>query len=208
MVTTNDDELALQLRRYSGLGYGSITMKKARITKDDIQNPAYERHVALGWNYRMSDVVGAVALAQTERMEELCDMRKASGKIIEEAASDCDWLIPQYTPAECEHAYWAVAIRMANPDITWYDFRKKFMELGGDGIYAAWMLTYLEPAFRNKTFLGRERLFEGYTYEKGLCPVAEMIQPQLLQFKTNYFDTDEAEAQAQILRKTIAYFGK
>ena len=72
MVTTNDDHLALQLRRFSGLGYGSITMEKARITKDDIQNPAYERHVALGWNYRMSDVVGAVALAQTERMEELC----------------------------------------------------------------------------------------------------------------------------------------
>ena len=207
MVTTNDDELALQLRRFSGLGYGSITMKKARITKDDIQNPAYERHVALGWNYRMSDVVGAVALAQTERMEELCDMRKASGKIIEQAAEGCDWLIPQYTPAECEHAYWAVAIRMANPDISWYDFRKKFMEFGGDGIYAAWQLSYNEPMFRTKTFLGRERLFEGYTYEKGMCPVAEMIQPQLLQFKTNYFDTDEAEAQAEILRKTIAYYG-
>lgn len=68
--------------------------------------------------------------------------------------------------------------------------------------------TALEPAIRNKTFLGRERLFEGYTYEKGLCPVAEMIQPQLLQFKTNDFDPDEAEAQAEILRKTIAYFGK
>ena len=54
--------------------------------------------MALGWNYRMSDVVGAVALAQTERMEELCDMRKASGKIIEQAAAGCDWLIPQYTP--------------------------------------------------------------------------------------------------------------
>jgi perosamine synthetase len=207
MVTTNDDHLALQLRRFSGLGYGSITMEKARITKDDIQNPAYERHVALGWNYRMSDVVGAVALAQTERMEELCDMRKSVGKIIEEGAKGCDWLIPQYTPEECEHAYWAVAIRMVNPDISWYDFRKKFMELGGDGIYAAWQLSYNEPAFRNKTFYGREKLFDGYTYEKGLCPVAEMIQPQLLQFKTNYFDTDEAEAQAEILRKTIAYFG-
>lgn len=62
MVTTNNDDFALQLRRISGLGYGSITMKKARITKDDIQDPAYERHVALGWNYRMSDVVGAVAI--------------------------------------------------------------------------------------------------------------------------------------------------
>ena len=96
---------------------------------------------------------------------------------------------------------------MVKPDITWYDFRRKFMELGGDGIYAAWQLTYLEPAFRNKSFLGREKFCEGYTYEKGLCPVAEKIQPQLLQFKTNYFDTAEAEQQAEILRKTIAYFG-
>lgn len=206
MVTTNDDNLALQLRRISGLGYGSITMNKARITKDDIQDPKYERHVALGWNYRMSDLVGAVGLAQTERMDELVEMRMACGKIWEDALAGCDWLIPQYTPAECVHSYWAVAVRMVNPKITWYDFRKKFMELGGDGIYSAWQLTYLEPAFRSKSFLGREKLFEGYTYEKGLCPVAEKIQPQMLQFKTNYFDTAECEAQAEILKKTIAYF--
>ena len=206
MVTTNDDNLALQLRRISGLGYGSITMNKARITKDDIQDPKFERHVALGWNYRMSDIVGAVGLAQTERMDELVEMRMACGKIWEDAMAGCDWIIPQYTPAECVHSYWAVAARMVHPNITWYDFRKKFMELGGDGIYSAWQLTYLEPAFREKAFLGREKLFDGVTYEKGLCPVAEMLQPQLLQFKTNYFDTAECEAQAEILKKTIAFF--
>ena len=206
MVTTNDDELALRLRRVSGLGYGGVTATKARITKEDIQDPKYERHMALGWNYRMSDVVGAVGLAQTERMDELVEMRMACGKIWEDAMAGCDWIIPQYTPAECVHSYWAVAARLVHPTVTWYDFRKKFMELGGDGIYAAWQLTYLEPAFRNKSFLGREKFFEGITYEKGLCPVAEMLQPQLLQFKTNYFDTAECEAQAEILKKTIAFF--
>ncbi|NLZ69969.1 MAG: DegT/DnrJ/EryC1/StrS family aminotransferase [Clostridiaceae bacterium] len=206
IVTTDNDDFALQLRRISGLGYGSISIKKARITKDDIQDPNYERHVALGWNYRMSDVVGAVALAQTERMEELCACRIESGKILEDALSGCSWLIPQYTPAECVHAYWSVSVRMVNPNITWYDFRRKFMELGGDGIYAAWQLTYLEPAFRNKRFLGRETLMENYTYGRGLCPVAEKVQPQMLQFKTNYFDTSEAETQAEILKKTISYF--
>lgn len=35
---------------------------------------------------------------------------------------------------------------------------------------------------------------------------AERIQPQLLQFKTNYWDTDEAEKQAEILSDTIRYF--
>jgi perosamine synthetase len=85
------------------------------------------------------------------------------------------------------------------------------MELGGDGIYSAWVLTYLEPAFRSQNFLGREKLlkmFGDYRYEKGLCPVAERIQPLLLQFKTNYWDTDGAKRQGEILRKTIQYFGK
>ena len=45
-------------------------------------------------------------------------------------------------------------------------------------------------------------------YSPGLCPVAESIQPKLMQFKTNYMDLNEAERQAEILRKTIESFGK
>ncbi len=209
MVTTNDDACALALRRFSGLGYGGISTKKARITKDDIQDPAYARHMQLGWNYRMSDVTGAVALAQLERLDALTDCRRYAGKVLEAAVQGCPWLIPQATPADCGHAYWAVAIRMTHPDISWYDFRRKFMELGGDGIYAAWQLTYLEPAFQEMRFLGRERLirhFGGYRYERGLCPTAEQLQPQLLQLKTNYWDSTEADAQAEILHQTIAHF--
>ena len=211
MVTTDVDEYALNLRRFAGLGYGSISLEKARITKNDIQDPAYNRHVSLGWNYRMADVAAALAHAQLDRLEDLVASRQAAGKVLEQAVAGCDWLIPQYTPAECEHSYWALAVRMTNPDITWYDFRNKFMELGGDGIYAAWKLTYLEEMFRNMNFGGREKLiryFGDYSYGPGLCPVAETIQPQLLQFKTNYYDTAEAEAQAEILRKTIEFFGK
>ena len=211
MVTTDVDEYALNLRRFAGLGYGSISLEKARITKNDIQDPAYNRHVSLGWNYRMADVAAALAHAQLDRLEDLVASRQAAGKVLEQALEGCDWLIPQYTPAECEHAYWAVAVRMVNSDITWYDFRNKFMELGGDGIYAAWKLTYLEEMFRNMNFGGREKLirhFGDYSYGPGLCPVAETIQPQLLQFKTNYYDTAEAEAQAEILKKTIEFFGK
>ena len=64
IVITDSDELADKLRRYSGLGYAGINSKKGRITKDDIQSPDYERHVILGWNYRMADLCAAVALGQ------------------------------------------------------------------------------------------------------------------------------------------------
>jgi hypothetical protein len=34
------------------------------------------------------------------------------------------------------------------------------------------------------------------------------LQPKLLQFKTNYWDASDAERQADVLARTIAYFGR
>ena len=41
----------------------------------------------------------------------------------------------------------------------------------------------------------------------GLCPNAEMVQRQLLQFKTGYWEWDAAERQADILDRTIRELG-
>ncbi len=73
------------------------------------------------------------------------------------------------------------------------------MELGGDGIYAAWQLSYLEPVLRGRT-LQSQRL------EAGLCPVAESLQGKLLLFKCNYTDLRQAQEKAEALAKTIAFF--
>ncbi|GKT34442.1 DegT/DnrJ/EryC1/StrS family aminotransferase, partial [Aduncisulcus paluster] len=68
---------------------------------------------------------------------------------------------------------------------------------GGDPLYAAWKLTHLEPYFSKELGTG-----------PGLCPVAESIQPRLLQFKTNYYDFEEAKQQAEILHNVANYFNK
>ena len=55
----------------------------------------------------------------------------------------------------------------------------------------------------------RGRKFAGgqtQVFEKGLCPVAERLQPRMLQFKTNYFDVARREKAAAALRETIAFF--
>lgn len=211
VVTTNDPDLAVKLRRFSGLGYGSIGLEKGRISKEDIQNPAYERHMALGWNYRPSDLCAAVALAQLERRQELVEMREISAQHFLEAVEGVSWLRPQFTPEGYVNSYWAFVLRLDTQKVSWQNFRRKFIELGGDGIYGAWRLGYLEPMYRNMAFRGREALiskYGEYKYEQGLCPVAESIQPQLLQFKTDYWDEQDSIAQARILRKTAEYFGK
>lgn len=210
IVITNSDELAVRLRKYSGLGYASIGLNKARISKDDIQSPTYERHEVLGWNYRMSDLCGAVALAQVERLDELVEVRKYSANCYEKVIKGCDWLVPQYIPEGYESAFWTYVLKLDIDKVSWQDFRKKFMELGGYGIYGAWQLSYLEPAFKDLNLMGREayilKYYKENPYKKGLCPVSEYLQPRLLQLKTNFWDGDEAVVQAEILRKTIEFF--
>jgi perosamine synthetase len=209
MVVTDDEDLALKLRRYSGLGYGSIGIKKGRITKDDIQDPEYERHTILGWNYRPTDLMGAVALAQLERLDELVEMRKIAAEHFLKAIDGCSWLTPQKVNDGDEHTYWAFPVVLDTDKVEWHTFRKKFMEMGGDGIYAAWKLSYTEPAYRDMSFLGREELirkYGEYDYSKVVCPNAEYLQPRMLQFKTDYWDEADAIRQADILKATIDYF--
>lgn len=208
IVITDDDELADKLRRYSGLGYAGISSSQGRITKDDIQSPEYERHVILGWNYRMSDLCAAVALGQLERMDELVEARISSARYFEEAVKGCDWLRPQVIREGNTHSYWTYVAALDTDRLDWHEFRSKFSELGGDGIYAAWKLAYQEPMFRNKAFLNREKLgiYDNFDCEKILCKNAEFLQPRLLQFKTNYYSEECAKKQADILKQTIAYF--
>lgn len=204
MLITNVKELADKVRSFSNLGYSMLSgeVGKGKITKDAIQDPVYERHVIVGWNYRMSDLCAAVALAQLERLEDFIDQRIIIAQMYAEAIKDCHWLVPQVVPKGCKHSYWTYTVKLEHTiEFSWYDFRKKYMELGGDGIYAAWLPNYLEPAFRGLSGIAQE-------YGVGLCPVAESVQPKLLQFKTNYMDIGLAKQQAEALTKTIGYFGK
>ncbi len=214
MIVTNDKELAARVRRFNSLGYACLSESNSKVTKEAIQDPNYDRHACLGFNYRLSEICSAIALAQVERLEELVEKRIKSAALYSEAVKECDWLVPQRTPKYCRHSYWTYVLKLADDaDVSWHDFRKKYIEFGGDGIYAAWKLNYLEPVFQNKTFYPKGCPIccsyykgKGQKYELGLCPVAESIQPKLLQFKTNYMDTDLARRKADALVKTIAYF--
>ena len=79
--------------------------------------------------------------------------------------------------------------------ISWYDLRKKHMEFGGDGIFAAAKLLHQEPIFRD--------LKIGY----GETPVAVDLQKKLMNFTTNQADTNEMDKQIDALSKSLRYFG-
>jgi len=201
LILTNDYKLAAKIRQFNSLGYKAVSANDGKITKDIIQDPAYERHVSVGWNYRMPELCAAVLLGQLDHFEEIIKMRTRIANLFNEAVSSCSWLVPQLVPANYTHSYWSYVVKLDNNNVfSWYDFRNKYIECGGDGIYAAWQLTYLEPAF--KCINLNQRQF----FNVGLCPIAESIQPKLLQFKTNYLDMYEVHSKVDALYKTIKYF--
>ena len=173
----------------------------------DVSDPEFKRHDMLGWNYRMPELCCAVALAQTERIEELVSARQEAAKIFLGASEGFkEWFKPQHIPTSDISSYWTWVVKLDTSKISWHDFREKFIKNGGDGIYAAWQLTYLEPMMTNLKLLGRDKFISQEnlsSYQRGLCPIAEDIQPKLLQFKTNYWDIGDAKIQAEILRNTL-----
>jgi len=202
MLTTNDEQLADRARKFNSLGYAGVSASKGKITKKDIQDPRYDRHVTLGFNYRMSEVAAAVALGQLERLGELINLRREIAGIFDDAVCGSGVLERQAEPDGYKNTYWAygAVLETDKPEVDWYEFREIFQKNGGDGYYAAWKLTYDEPLFKN-TVQKQHGVWQ--KYGQGLCPNAEYLQPRMLQFKTNYWDLEEARKQAEILEKTI-----
>lgn len=209
MLCTDSQPMADAARKFQSLGYRAVGATTHKIDKRDIQDPGYLRHESLGWNYRMSDLTAAVVLGQVERSDDLINLRKKVGRMMFSQVQDIGWLRPQASYEDSEHSFWAAPILLERDDISWQQFRDKFMEFGGKGIYAAWELSYLEPVFQNLNFRGREKLIDpriSARYTRGYCPNAEYIQPRILALRTNEWKLEELEFQAEILRKTALFF--
>lgn len=205
MLVTQDDELADKARKFSCLGYAGVSGKQGKITRNDIQDPNYNRHVTLGFNYRMSEVQAAVALGQLERLDELVNQRLKVAALFKEAVKGSELVTLQAEPPGYVNSYWSfsIVLNTNNPQKDWYAFRDKFQMNGGDGYYAAWKLTYQESLFQ-KQIQHMPGVWQKFTKE--LCPVAEHLQARMIQLKTNYWNIEEAEKQAEILRKTLKEF--
>ena len=218
IVITDDEHLAKHIRKFHGLGFSTIESEEGRVRlrKDDFQNPQFLRHDYFGWNYRLPEVAAAVGLAQLGRLEMYVERRQECARLFMEAIEGCDYLTPQATPKGYVNSYYSFAMVYNGAEaigVPWADFRKKYIELGGDGFYAAWQVIYNEPVMKNMAFYGKGcpvhcPLYEGPKVEwyDGMCPVAESLQPRLMQLKTNYGEMEVARQKAAALTKTIEYY--
>lgn len=217
MNITNDEELALRVRKFCCLGFRTIGPGdgRVRISKDMFQDPSFARHDTFGWQYRLPEVAAAVGLAQVERIDYFVNMRKEMAKRYTQTIGDSWMLRPQHVPDHCVNSYWTYAAMFegTRKGIEWKEFRKKYTENGGDGIYAAWQLLYNEPVIRQAKFYGLGcptacPHYKGvFNAAAGQCPNAESVQPKIMQFTTNQAVRADQDQQCEALRKTLKHFG-
>lgn len=198
IVATNDETLATSMRKFGAAGFKNLTATsgKTRISRENFQDPQWERHDTLAYNYRLPELCAAVGLAQCERIEEFVNLRIKMANGYLEILNDSPLFVPQKEIPGYKNTYYTFAARFLGEKykISWYEFRKKYIELGGDGIYAAHQLVYNEPCFKiNKI---------GY----GKTPIAEKLQKELMLFTTNQKNEIEMDKQKIALEKTLRFF--
>jgi len=192
MLATDDEDLAQRAREFSSLGY-RMRADQPRIDPAILKRPNYARHHSLGWNYRMNDVtarLGSDMMALESPTSRLIRCRVAAA-YYRAAIRGCSWITPQYVPDGWTHDYWCYAVALESADL-WTPFTDAVVRHGGEMPYGAWRLTYQEPAFQHLA-------------EDGCCPVAEDLQPRLVQFQTN--DGEAALRNADAVARAIREVG-
>ncbi len=201
ILTTNNAILAKRMRKFSNLGFRVLNAKSNKIvvTKDERQNPNYKRFDEIGFNYRMNEFSAAIALAQCERVKFFVKKRRDAALSLIDIIKNNKYLIPQKIPKNAYSTYYTLAVRLVKngkKNLSWSKFRKKFIEYGGDGIYAASRLIHQEPAIKKNKI--------GKMSDK--TPIANKLQKELLLFTTNQSNQNEINIQTKALKNTINYF--
>jgi perosamine synthetase len=186
VLTTNDPNMAQAATRFASLGYQTSDIRR-------VKRPGAVRHVEVGWNYRMSDLQAAVALAQVQRCDLFSLGRSSSAAMYLSvlAAASVPWITVQMIPRGSVHNFWCFPLLLHEDGPDFRTFADEIEKHGGERPYAAWRLTYEEPAFR-------------HLQPTAGCPVAESIQPRIVQLQTNFPDAEASEQAAVALGMAIA----
>src|SRR5581483_3666312 len=134
------------------------------------------RFLFLAQNYRMSELQGAVALAQLSKVQDSVSRRRARAVELTEKLRAVECLIPPRVPQNTQHSYWLYMLGVKDADA-----REFGDALTAEGV-RAWVQyiidpLYLSPIFTEPRTYGTSgwplTQFSRQEYRRGLCPNAE-----------------------------------
>ncbi len=103
MITTNDDQIADMVKMLRNHG-ASVSEEQRHLGPKPYILPDFN---LLGFNYRMTDLQGAVGLVQLSKLEQFLVERQQWAALYEEAFADIPWLRTPRTPEGLRHGWQA-----------------------------------------------------------------------------------------------------
>jgi dTDP-4-amino-4,6-dideoxygalactose transaminase len=101
MTTTADASLDRQIRSLRDHGASRSDLARHHAA-DGFLLPDYKQ---LGYNYRMTDIQGALGSAQMSRAAEIVARRQTLARLYSDRLAGLEWLDRPSVPASCEHGY-------------------------------------------------------------------------------------------------------
>ena len=109
MITTADEQLAARLRK---LRQHSMTVSD--LTRHGSSQVVTESYDEVGYNYRMTDIQGAIGLVQLERLDDMLARRRQLASRYSQRLSQLEWLVTPFEPADCRHNFQSYMLRLKN----------------------------------------------------------------------------------------------
>ncbi len=192
MVVTDDDELAVRLRLATDKSYD-------RRPGVAMRNPAF-----LAANYRLTELQGAVALAQLAKLEGIVARRRSWCEALNERLAGLPGVrTPQPTPG-CNPSWWFYMMQVVPEQLgADADEFAAAVSAEGIGVGAHYIGTpvYCYPVFsEHSAFRRGTHAYAAQEYGPGLCPEAERILRDCVMLGVNegYTQADLEETAAGI----------
>lgn len=189
LLLGNNEVLMEKARKFAGHGFQTLRAETGKIRLNPLiwQSPEFNRHIEIGYNYRITEFQSAIALGQLDKIDEIMFWRKKSGQLITDVLKSTDLFETQVTPEYIDHSFWCVGAKFKDGLEGWYKFRDMIYKECGERLFGAWKVPYNEPVMETgnyKKYLA-DKNKESVT-TMGTCPNAESIQKEMMVFKTKY----------------------
>ncbi|HJB91417.1 MAG TPA: UDP-4-amino-4,6-dideoxy-N-acetyl-beta-L-altrosamine transaminase [Candidatus Eisenbergiella merdigallinarum] len=193
-VVTSDPALYERLSLFRAHG---ITRNPALMEKEP-DGPWYYEQVALGYNYRMTDIQAALLISQLDKLDRFVARRREIVACYNEAFRRVPQLIVQEEIPESDTARHLYIIRL-RPERLSIGRKEFFDALDAENVRCNvhYIPVYYFPWYRK---LG---------YRKGICPKAEKLYEEILTIPLHYNLTDQdVEDVIRAVEKIAAYYAK
>lgn len=167
MVVTNDAQLYERLRLYRSHG---ITRDEAQMQETeggckDRGEAWYYEQVALGFNYRMTDIQAALGISQMDKLDTFLERRRIIAKRYDEAFKDHPYIRIPYIPQGVQSGWHLYVICIRNGRRA--EVYRRLLE-HGIGVNVHYIPVYRHPYYQK------------HGYQGTICPQAEKLYEEMI----------------------------